>query len=233
MSARVSVPSYVLPGTYLENLRFLDEHTDVRNVELLFFIYDPDTQALLRSESGRIAEYSDRFGFTVHMPDEIAASHEEILEATAGFASSYVIHPPRHDPDIPAFLSLFDEWRLRYGARRFLLENTRLDRFAPADAAFRDSKLGLPRLCADIGHLRMEGVDPVVWVTERADRIAELHVHGFDGIKDHVTFGGDEAWIAGLAPFASTFGGIVELEMFSWPELEPAIASLRKAWGLR
>jgi len=233
VSARVSVPSYVMPGTYLDNIRFIDERTDVRDVELLFFIYDDDTKALLRSESGRIAAYSDRFGFTVHMPDEIGASHEEILEATADYASSFVIHPPRNDPGIPGFIRLFDEWRLRYGADRFLLENTRLDRFVPADAAFLDSKLGLPRLCADIGHLRMEGADPVDWVARRADRIAELHVHGFDGNKDHSAFGGDEPWVAGLAPFASAFGGIVELEMFSWPELEPAIATLRKAWGLR
>ena len=233
MSARVSVPSYVTPGTYLENLRFIDERTDVRNVELLFFIYDDDTKALLRSESARIAEYSDCFGFTVHMPDEIAASHEEILEATAGFASAFIIHPPRNDQGIPAFTRLFDKWRFCYGADRFLLENTRLDRFIPADAAFRHSRLGPPRLCADIGHLRMEGVDPVAWVAQRADRIAELHVHGFDGNRDHVAFGSDEPWVAGLGPFASAFGGIVELEMFSWPELEPAIATLRNAWGLR
>ncbi|PKL09268.1 MAG: hypothetical protein CVV51_04675 [Spirochaetae bacterium HGW-Spirochaetae-7] len=232
MSARVSVPSYVTPGTYLENLRFIDEHTDVRNVELLFFIYDDDTRSLLFSESERIAAYSDRFGFTVHMPDEIAGSHEEILEATACFASSFVIHPPKSDPGISPFLRLFDEWRLRYGADRFLLENTRLDRFNRADAAFVDSKLGLPRLCADIGHLCVEGVDPVAWVTEHSDRIAELHVHGFDGSHDHVPFGTDERWIAGLAPFASTFRGTVELELFSWQELEPAIALLRQAWRL-
>ena len=116
MSARVSVPSYVTPGTYLENLRFIDEHTDVRNVELLFFIYDDDTRSLLFSESERIAAYSDRFGFTVHMPDEIAAGHEEILEATACFASSFVIHPPKSDSGNSPFLRLFDDWRLRYGA---------------------------------------------------------------------------------------------------------------------
>jgi len=232
MSATISVPSYVIPGTYLENIRFIAEHTDIRNVELLFFMYDEDTRALMRAEMPQLKAAGSGLGFTVHMPDEIAASHEEILEATADCASSFVIHPPRHDQDIPAFLGLFDEWRLRYSASRFLLENTRLDRFMPADAAFRDSKLGLPGLCADIGHLRMEGADPVAWVTERADRIAELHVHGFDGIKDHVTFGADEPWLAALAPFASTFGGIVELEMFTWPELEPAIAALRKAWRL-
>jgi sugar phosphate isomerase/epimerase len=231
MTPRLSVPSYVIPGTYLENLRFLEESTDQRDVELLFFIYDNDARALLRAESGGIAEYSRRFRFTVHMPDSIQASHEEIIEATAAYAQSYVIHPPRTVPEIPAFAALFDEWRGRYGERRFLLENTRLEQFGAADLALRDSRYGPPPLCADIGHLRMEGVDPAAWVAGRADRVAEMHVHGFDGTRDHVPFRAGEAWIGPLAPFAGTFGGIVELELFSWAELQEASAILRSAWG--
>lgn len=230
MSFRVSVPSYVMPGTYIENLRFLEENTDQRDVELLFFMYDDDARNLLKAEAAGIAEYSRRFGFTVHMPDSIDASHEEILEATAGYASSYIIHPPRTAPEIPAFVAVLDEWRGRYGERRFLLENTRLEQFDAAERALRDSCYGRPQLCADIGHLRMEGADPAAWVAERADRIAELHVHGFDGTKDHVPFLAGEAWLEALAPFARTFLGIVELELFSWPELQDAAAILRNAW---
>jgi len=232
MSARLSVPSYVVPGTYVENLRFLEERTTQRDVELLFFIYDDDTRALLAAERRDIESYSPRFGFTVHMPDSVEASHEELLEATAGYASTFVIHPPRADDDLPAFVELMDEWRGRYGPDRFLLENTRLARFDAADRALADSEYGPPRLCADIGHLRVEGVEPSAWVVERAGRVAEMHVHGYDGRSDHVPFAAGERWLADLEPFVRSFGGVVEMELFSWPQLAAASAILRDAWGI-
>ncbi len=230
MSLRLSVPSYVLPGTYVENLRFLDEQTTQRNVELLFFIFDDETRSLMHAEIRDIASFSSRFGFTVHMPDTIEAAHEEILEATASFSTQFIIHPPRTSPELPGFVALMDEWRNRYGKNRFLLENTRLYNFNAADAALLESHCGAPRICADIGHLRMEGVEPSAWVAARAGRIAEMHVHGFDGTRDHVPFQAGEAWLDAMAPFARGFDGIVEMELFSWVELEAAATVLRACW---
>jgi sugar phosphate isomerase/epimerase len=230
VSLRLSVPSYVLPGTYVENLRFLDEQTDQRDVELLFFIFDDEARSLMRAEIGDIASYGSRFGFTVHMPDSIDAAHEEIIEATAGFSTNFIIHPPRTEPELPGFVALLDEWRGRYGEKRFLLENTRLTNFAAADAALLESRYGLPRICADIGHLRMEGVEPSAWVAARAGRIAEMHVHGFDGIRDHAPFRAGEGWLDAMAPFAGGFTGIVEIELFSWAELKTARKILKAYW---
>lgn len=232
MGARLSVPSYVIPGTYLENLRFLEANTDCRAVELLFFMYDDGTSALLAAERAGLEGYAARFALTVHMPDEIAPAHEEILEATAGYARAYVIHPPRRAEALPAFSGLFDAWRKRYGAGRMLLENTRLEPFEAAEAALRESPLGPPFLCADLGHLRMEGVEPSSWVAARAGRIRELHVHGYDGSSDHVPFHPGEPWLESMAPFARGFDGAIEVELFSWAEQEPARAALRDAWGL-
>jgi hypothetical protein len=231
MSARLSVPSYVIPGGYAENLRFLYERTSQRQVELLFFIYDDDTRAILRDEGTEIESFSADFGFTVHMPDAIEPRHEELLERTAGYASAFIIHPPRDDGGLPAFATLLDEWRCRYGPDRFLLENTTLARFDAADAATAGSRHGPPRICADIGHLRVEGRDPAAWVAERADRVGELHVHGFDGSRDHIGFTAGEPWITELAPFARGFDGVVELELFSWAEAEAGSDVLRDAWG--
>lgn len=231
MSARISVPSYVIPGSYAENLRFLRERTGQRQVELLFFIYDDDARATLRSEAQEIESFSSDFGFTVHMPDSIEPRHEELLERTAGYASAFVVHPPRADDGLRAFAALLDEWRGRYGPDRFLLENTTLARFDAADAATAGSRHGPPRICADVGHLRAEGRDPAAWVAGRAERVGELHVHGYDGSRDHVGFEAGEPWIAALAPFARGFDGVVELELFSWAEAEAGSAILRDAWG--
>jgi sugar phosphate isomerase/epimerase len=231
VSATLSVPSYVMPGTYLDNVRFIVEHTDIRNVELLFFMYDEDTQALMKSEMPQVMALGSGLGFTVHMPDSIQEWHQEIIEATSDFASSYIIHPPRTEAELAGFVSLLDAWREHYGAPRFLLENTRLSCFEPAEAALLDSRFGPPLLCTDVGHLLAEGVDPVQWIAPRADRIRELHVHGFNGHANHVPFMENEQWITSMTPFVAGFDGIVEIELFSWAELEPAVSILRRKWS--
>jgi len=57
-----------------------------------------------------------------------------------------------------------------------------------------------------------------------------LHVHGFDGTSDHVPFQSGEAWLCDLAPFTRGFSGIIEMELFSWAELEAAKAILKAHW---
>jgi sugar phosphate isomerase/epimerase len=119
-----------------------------------------------------------------------------------------------------------DDWRGRYGPKRFFLENTRLSLFEAADAALESSRYGRPPLCADLGHLVMEGVDPRSWLESRLERVAEFHIHGYDGKSDHVAFSGDEAWFKNLDGVFRDFAGTVEIELFSWPDIEPALKAL-------
>jgi hypothetical protein len=223
----LSVPSYVIPGTYAENLRFLADKPAVEGVELLFFMYDAEVRALMLAEIAEIRQFSSRFAYTVHMPDSIAPEHEEIIEATRDIAGSYIIHPPREDGGLGAFVRLMDRWRERYGKDAFNLENTRVARFDAAEAVLSRSIHGLPPVCADIGHLRMEGHDPVAWLAAKAGRVAELHLHGFDGRSDHVPFGPDEPWLVDLLPYLHGFSGVVELELFAWEQLQAVIPMLR------
>ncbi len=223
---RLSVPSYVVPGTYLENLAWLKARTAMRQVELLFFIYDGDTKALLQAELEGLREYRRDFGYSAHLPDEVRPEHEELIQAIDGIVESYVVHPPRDLGSLPAFSALMDAWRQRYGQSRFFLENTRLSLFEAADEALASSRFGRPPLCADLGHLVMEGADPSAWLESRIERVAEFHIHGYDGASDHVPFSGDEAWFKGLDGVFKGFAGTVEIELFSWPEIEPALKAL-------
>jgi sugar phosphate isomerase/epimerase len=223
----LSVPSYVIPGTYAENLRFLADKTEVDGVELLFFMYDEEVRTLMLAEIDEIRQFRSRFSYTVHMPDSIAPEHADIIEATQDIAGSYVIHPPREDAGLAAFASLMDDWRGRYGKDAFILENTRVARFDAAEAVLKDSRYGLPPVCVDIGHLRMEAHDPMAWLAAKTGRVAELHLHGFDGKSDHVPFGADESWLADLLPYLHGFAGVVELELFAWDQLQAVIPILR------
>lgn len=219
---KISVPSYVVPGGYERNLRWLLANTDQRRVELLFFIYDDDTRAMLRDELPAIRELSALFGYTAHLPDRIEARHEELLEAIDGFCDSYVVHPPRDAAELGDFSRLMDAWRGRYGAGRFFLENTRLASFEAADRALADSAFGCPPVCADLGHLVLEGRAPASWLDEYGSRTREIHIHGHADGKDHCPLRGDETWLRDAAPFMSRFDGVVEIELFSWHEADEA-----------
>jgi sugar phosphate isomerase/epimerase len=233
MTMRISVPSYVIPGSYAENLRFLSDKTGVDGVELLFFMYDTSIHDLMLAELDEIRDFGSRFRYTLHMPDTISAGHREIIELTRELVSGYIIHPPRDDADLPVFARLMDEWRNAFGSTAFHLENTRLDRFMAADAALAASRFGRPPLCADIGHLRMEGIDPLTWLGGRQETIAEFHLHGFDGSHDHMPFSVEEAWFKAMQPRLQHFDGVIELELFDWSQLDPIVTALRQALEIR
>ena len=225
----ISVPSWVVPGTYAENLRFLDDKEDVDGVELLFFLYDSDVRDLFLRERDELRARSDRFAYTVHLPDRLEAAHEELVEGTADLARSWVVHPPRDgDPEILA--ALIGAWRERYGDR-FYLENTVSARFEALRALLPDAPL-----CLDTGHLLLEGKSPAAFAAANAGAIREIHLHGLgdghgipglpyvaptDGrLSDHRVFRADAPWFLELKPFLRSFAGIANVEVFSWAEAE-------------
>jgi len=232
---RISVPSWVIPGTYAENLDFLADKEEVRGVELLFFIYDEETRELFLREEERIRAYADRFAFTAHLPDPLLPAHEELVERTADLVESWVAHPglPESAPAVAATLS---RWRSRYGDR-FLLENVRPGRLE----ALRTRLPDFP-LCLDTGHLLLSGDSPARWATEHGKLVREVHLHGLgdapgraaaeadDGrLPDHRVFATGGGWFADFLPFLSGFGGVVDIELFSWEEARTMIDRLKRS----
>jgi hypothetical protein len=220
----ISAPSWVQPGTYLENLEVLEAQRKVASVELLFYIYDEDTRSIFARERERIAAKTDRFGFTVHLPDPLLPEHEALVEATRDFVRSYVFHPAEPE-GAPRLARTVAAWRERYGDI-FLLENTRLRLFEANLPLHGD--IGL---CCDVGHLLLEGVDPAAWLDERAPRVRELHLHGIAEGKDHAAFSFRDPSMSPLVPFLRIFDGTVEIEVFSLDELGLCIAELESACG--
>ena len=111
---RISVPSWVIPGTYAENLGFLAEKREITGVELLFFIYDDETKQMLRDEWDVIESYAGRFTYTVHLPDRILPEHAELVERFLPHVRNFVVHPyPAEGAD--AERRLLEAWRTAYG----------------------------------------------------------------------------------------------------------------------
>jgi hypothetical protein len=229
----LSVPSWVIPGTYAENLRFIAEQPEVRGVELLFFMYDNDIKTQFLAELEEIKSFSGRFVFTAHLPETLAEEHEELVEILLPLVRHFIVHPGKAG-NIEAQAALINKWAERYkspGAPRFLAENTNpglLEKTLP----FLTPLAGL---CMDTGHLLIEERSPAEFFSRHRGRIAEIHLHGMDREKaavdgrlpDHRPLKENAPWFRDLFPLIAGFEGIVNLEVFSWEEAAQSIAAVK------
>jgi len=226
----LSVPSWVVPGTYIENLRFLETKESIHGVELLFFLYDDKIKAQLDSEWEEICRYNERFVFTAHLPDVLLPSHEELVARLAPMVRHFIVHPTVENPAAQA--RLLAEWTERYGAV-FLLENTNpglLEAMLP----HLEASSGL---CMDTGHLLLAGQNPTDFFTAHRQRIGEIHLHAVDHEKacvdgkltDHRQLRQDEPWLRELLPLLADYSGVINMEVFSWEEVEAGIDVLLPA----
>jgi hypothetical protein len=217
----ISVPSWVIPGTYLENLRFLEDKAEVSGVELLFFLYDGEIKKMLDDEWEGILEYRERFVFTAHLPDTLLPAHRELVERLAPFVRHFIAHPgqPEKAGELAA---LVNGWAAEFPRCRFLAENT-----GPGLLEALLPRLGeAVGICMDTGHLLLEGADPAAWFAGHSGRVGEIHLHGLDRGKaaldgrlpDHRPIAAEAAWFKKFRPLLEEFNGVINMELFSWEE---------------
>jgi sugar phosphate isomerase/epimerase len=152
-SPLITVPSWVIEGTYTENLRFLEDKKEVAGVELLFFIYDNDVKNQLDLQWEEIRRYGERFVFTCHLPDSLLPVHEELVARLAPPVRHFIVHPAVENR--AGQIRLIAEWEKRYGIP-FLTENTKPG-LLEARFPMMETNAGL---CMDTGHLLLEGKNP-------------------------------------------------------------------------
>lgn len=212
----ISTPSYVIPGTYLENVRVISKDNRIGSVELLFFIYDGDTENLFLKEREDIRRFRKQLRFTVHMPDNLTSRHEGLIEATGDIAASYVLHPPEGDP--VSFAEMVKGWVSRYG-KRFLLENLIERDFSETLELCGDAI----DICCDCGHLLIRGERPLSFLQHYGSRVREIHLHGVKDGWDHKPFSANERWFQEIVPFLSSFSGICNIELFALEEVKKVL----------
>jgi sugar phosphate isomerase/epimerase len=225
----LSVPSWVIPGTYAENLRFLENKKEIQGVELLFFMYDDAIKCQFDSEWDEICGFRKRFAFTAHLPESLLTTHEELIARLATLVRHFIVHPDAENPADQA--ALLRSWAERYGAV-FLMEN-----IFKGKGIFNNGNFGGDfALCMDTGHLLLDGQSPADFFRARQDLIKEIHLHSLDRkqsavdgrLEDHRRLREDEPWLLELIPLLNGYQGIVNLEVFSWEEVEAGIEVLRK-----
>jgi hypothetical protein len=236
----LACPSYIIPGSYAENLRHLKSDPGLSSIgamELLFFLYDDQTRELLDAEWPQLSAGRGELTFTLHMPDIAGPEHEELIARTAGEVSHYVLHPP--EAGLREFRELVESWRARYGDR-FLLENL-------IGRAHRQlwEETDWP-LCMDAGHLLVRGESPARFFRSFRERIRQVHLHAVHrepadpqtpgtserdsagAATDHLPLDPSEPWLEQLHAELEDFHGIVELELFCEDHVLRSLEALRR-----
>lgn len=252
---RTGTTSYIIPADILPNVEYLAPQ--VGDVELVLFETDeygsnlPD--AALCRRLNEIAAAHD-LTYTVHLPldlrlgdgggelDVSLVKARRVIEATRALDPfAYTLHLDGRPLVEPALGHELAGWQER--SRRALeivcgwldepqrlcvenLERWDPEAFAPVVAALPVSRT------IDVGHLWVQGADPLEHLARWIDRARVIHLHGIDQ-RDHASVAHVEP--ARLDPVVAflheRFTGVLTLEVFNEADLSSSLAALEASIG--
>lgn len=253
---RLGTTSYILPADLLPNVEYLAPL--VEDVELVLFEVDdgpnnlPDTGT--QAELVRLAAHFD-LTYTVHLPLDVRLAGEGGERHVSLFKAQRVIeHTHRLEPF--AYVLHLDGRDLRDGtiahtdweaqafqalqilagwvgdASRLCVEN--LDHYPPD---FWDGVLArAPHFsrCVDVGHLWLEGYDPLPFLKAHLRRTRVIHLHGV-AERDHTSLRHvplEALRTVLLYLIEQRFDGVVTIEVFSDEDLKTSLAAIQGVLGL-
>lgn len=247
---RIGTTSYIIPADILPNVEYLAPHVD--DVQLVLFETDeygsnlPD--AALCERLNEIAA-AHNLTYTVHLPLDLrlgdggAETHislvkaRRVIDATRALQPyAYTLHldgrtlpaagasAARWQADSRRALEIVCGWLAEPG--RLCVEN--LERWDPELFAPLVEALPISRTI-DVGHLWLQGADPLAHLARWIDRARVIHIHGI-AERDHASLAHMSA--AQLDPvialLAERFSGVLTLEVFDeadWISSRAALAA--------
>jgi sugar phosphate isomerase/epimerase len=241
---RIGATSYIVPADILPNVEYLAPLVD--DVELVLF--ETDEYGSNLPDAGLCARLAELAGahaltYTVHLPLDLRlgdggdAGHvslrkaRRVIEATQGLAPyAYVLHLDglallegtspaglaEWQANAQRALEILNGWVGDPG--RVCVEN--IERWDPEAFAPVVTALGVGRTI-DIGHLWLQGVDPLVHLGRWIESTRVIHLHGI-GERDHMSLAHiPPAQLDPVVRFvAERFAGVVTLEVFSQADFE-------------
>jgi sugar phosphate isomerase/epimerase len=245
---RLGTTSYILPADIAPNVRFLSER--VQDVELVLFEVEADGGNLPSEqdvdEMAMLAAAKD-LTYTVHLPldlrmagrgEDLSRSLRQarlVIERTRRLAPwAYVLHLDGRDArDRRAWveqacrsLDLAAGWAgdpLKLAVEN--LEGYPLDFIEPVLSRSPVSR------CVDIGHLWLDGHDPLPYLTAALPRTRVIHLHGI-GARDHQSLAHQPvSQVAAVLEhlWRQEYAGVLTLEVFGRDDFESSLAVLAAA----
>jgi len=250
---RLGTTSYIVPDDILPNVRYLAGK--VRDVELILFEVDDGPTNLPSSEVvaelSRMAQQHD-LTFTVHLPldlklgtdgsegDPSLIKAKHVIDCTRALDPwAYVLHLDGRSVRTSTEAELIKCWQDQSvraleivsdwagGVEKLAVENLEtypLDFIQPVL-----DRLPVNR-CVDIGHLWLDGHDPIPYLQAAFTRTRVIHLHGI-GERDHcsLSFVKEEKIRAVWHELIRTnFEGVLTLEVFSEEDFISSLDVLEK-----
>jgi len=248
---RIGTTSYIIPADILPNVAYLAGKVD--DVELVLFEVEegggnlPDENTL--AQLADIARRND-LTYTVHLPLDLRLGDDDlsrerstrkalqVMRATEALNPfTYVLNLDGRSVQQEYLLPAWQAWRGR--TRRALVELiTSLDKPAllavenldhyPPD--FWDEVLeGLPVCrCIDVGHLWVDGHDPLPYLEKHIAAARVIHIHGHIQ-RDHQSLSAvSPAELERVIGFLveSGFSGVITMEIFGEQDFQTSCAAL-------
>jgi sugar phosphate isomerase/epimerase len=251
---RIGTTSYIIPQEILPNARFLAGV--VEDVELVLFDF-PDATNNYPSAAA-LAEMQDlarRTGltYTVHLPLDVrlcADSGEphpsmrkaqQVIHLTRALDPwAYVVHLDGHAERLSSDSAVLQRWSDQAvqaleiaagwagGADRLALENLETYPLHFWDDVLRRAPVGC---CVDIGHLWLDGHDPLPFLEGRLARTRVLHIHG-RGERDHQSLAHvptDELARVLAYLVRADYRGVLTLEIFGEQDFHGSMQAIQAA----
>lgn len=237
---RLGTTSYIIPDDILPNARYLAGK--VKDIELILFEVDDGPNNLpspeVIDELSQIADEHD-MTYTVHLPldlklgddgstqDQSLVKAKRVIDCTRGLNPwAYVLHLDGKAVRTSTNKDLIEQWQDNSvraveivsewvgGAEKLAVENLEtypLDFIQPVL-----DRIPLSR-CVDIGHLWLDGHDPIPYLQAALPRARVIHIHGL-AERDHRSLAfmpQEKVRAVWDEVIRAQYAGVLTLEIFS------------------
>ena len=250
---RLGTSSYIIPDDILPNVRYLADQVD--DVELVLFEVDDGPNNLPEQKAiHELAELArdHNLTYTVHLPLDLRlgapgeAQHislqkaRRVIECTRDLSPmAYVLHmegrAERLSKD-PKFLADWQDQAVRalelvsgWAGSEGLLAVENLEGYPP-DFNFPVLERIQVGVCLDIGHLWLDGHDPIEWMQAALPRLKVIHLHGI-GERDHQSLGlMQPIQIDAVLRYLidQNYQGVLTMELFSEDDFIDSLKTIRE-----
>jgi len=252
---RIGTTSYIIPADILPNARYLAGQ--VEDIELVLFEVDDGQNNLpspeVIAELGALARQS-QLTYTVHLPldlrlgaggDESHASlvkARKVIERTRDLRPwAYVLHLDGREVRQDASSAALQRWQDESvraleiaggwagGPERLAVENLESYPLDFLDAVI--ARIPVSR-CVDVGHLWLDGHDPLPYLRAALPRTRVIHLHGAEpGRRAHhsLAIQPQEQVLPVLALLEEErYAGVLTLEIFGEDDFHSSLAALHE-----
>ncbi len=242
---RLGTTSFIYPDLYSENVRRLGPFVD--EIELLFFESRHPDSLPNDYEVKELFRLKKEFDITynIHLPTDISIaaanpnerkfavdSISKVIETTSILDPvTYTLHIPYES--YPGGSNLWQAYALK--GLRTLLINGMNSKLISVETLDYSSELLIDiveeldlSVCLDIGHLIVDGYDPIKIFNNFKERISIIHLHGVNNGADHVSLDLlTKKDFLNVQKILKNFTGSLSIEVFSFSDLERSLSYIK------